>query len=59
MKKLQDKVAIITGAGGGIGAATARLFAQEGAKLVLTDINADSVSATAAEIGGNTIASAT
>lgn len=56
MKKLQDKIAIITGAGGGIGAATARLFAQEGAKLVLTDINIDAVSAISKEIGGNTIA---
>jgi NAD(P)-dependent dehydrogenase (short-subunit alcohol dehydrogenase family) len=33
---LQDKVAIVTGAGRGIGAATARLFAQEGAKVILT-----------------------
>ena len=56
MKKLQDKVVIITGAGGGIGAATARLFAQEGAKLVLTDINADAAFAIAAEIGSNAIA---
>jgi len=36
MKKLQDKVAIITGASSGIGYATARLFAKEGAKLILT-----------------------
>src|SRR5690625_3474866 len=39
MGKLQDKVSVITGGASGIGAATARLFAQEGAKLVLVDFN--------------------
>lgn len=39
MKQLQDKVAIITGAGSGIGKATALLFAKEGAKVVVSDIN--------------------
>lgn len=38
---LEEKVAIITGAGSGIGQATARRFADEGARLVLNDINAD------------------
>ena len=37
--KLIDKVAIITGGGSGIGAATSRLFAREGAKVVVTDID--------------------
>jgi meso-butanediol dehydrogenase / (S,S)-butanediol dehydrogenase / diacetyl reductase len=37
--KLEGKVAIITGAGSGIGQATARRFADEGASLVLADIN--------------------
>ncbi|WP_434778589.1 SDR family NAD(P)-dependent oxidoreductase [Neisseria sp. Ec49-e6-T10] len=37
--RLQNKVAVITGAATGIGRATALLFAQEGAKLVLTDVN--------------------
>ncbi|MBN1849388.1 MAG: glucose 1-dehydrogenase [Deltaproteobacteria bacterium] len=41
MKKLQDKVAIITGAGSGIGAASAYLFAREGAKVVVADLNQD------------------
>ena len=39
MGKLKDQVAIITGGVSGIGAATAELFAEEGAKLVLVDVN--------------------
>lgn len=39
MGKLQDKVVVITGGISGIGAASARLFAEEGAKLVLVDMN--------------------
>lgn len=38
MKRLKDKVAIITGAAGGMGAAEARLFAMEGAKVMATDV---------------------
>lgn len=37
--RLQNKVALITGAGSGIGRATARLFAQEGAQIVVADVN--------------------
>jgi NAD(P)-dependent dehydrogenase (short-subunit alcohol dehydrogenase family) len=39
MKALEGKVAIITGAGSGIGRATAELFAREGAKVVVSDVN--------------------
>ena len=42
--KLNGKVAIVTGAGQGIGAATALKFAQEGATLALCDLNAEAVS---------------
>ena len=39
MMRLKDRVAIITGAASGIGQATALLFAEEGAQVVVTDIN--------------------
>ena len=36
---LENQVAIVTGAGRGIGASAARLFAQEGARVVVNDLN--------------------
>ncbi|WP_300267642.1 SDR family oxidoreductase [Microbacterium sp.] len=48
---LSDKVALITGAAGGQGRAHARLFHQLGARLVLTDLDADAVTDFAAEFG--------
>lgn len=40
MNRLKDKVAIVTGGGSGIGLATARLFMDEGARVIIFDINA-------------------
>src|SRR5690606_1189852 len=51
MPRLQEKVCIITGAGSGIGRATALRFAQEGATVVATDIRAETAAATADDIG--------
>jgi NAD(P)-dependent dehydrogenase (short-subunit alcohol dehydrogenase family) len=52
MGQLDGRVGIITGASSGIGAATARVLAREGAKLVLTDLDDDAGQALAGQIGG-------
>ncbi len=51
MGRLDDKVALITGAARGQGAAEARLFAAEGARVYLSDVLDDEGAATAADIG--------
>ncbi|MDB5972815.1 MAG: 3-alpha-(or 20-beta)-hydroxysteroid dehydrogenase [Hydrocarboniphaga sp.] len=55
MDRLKDKVAVITGAARGMGASHARVFAREGAKVVLTDLNVEAGAALAAEIGPSAV----
>ena len=50
MGRLEDKTAFISGAAGSIGAATARRFAAEGARVVLSDVDADGLHALAEEL---------
>ena len=49
-RDLQDRVAVITGAGSGIGRATARLLSEQGCLLVLNDVNRHDVEATRAAL---------
>lgn len=51
-RRLEDRVAVITGAGSGIGLATSRRLADEGAHVVVVDMDASSGQATADEVGG-------
>jgi NAD(P)-dependent dehydrogenase (short-subunit alcohol dehydrogenase family) len=53
MPRLQDKVALISGGGGSIGAATARLFAAEGARVVVADVDEAGLTAMVDEIGSD------
>ena len=55
MARLQNKVIIITGAAQGMGATHARLCIEAGAKVVLTDINAEKGQALAAELGSQAL----
>jgi NAD(P)-dependent dehydrogenase (short-subunit alcohol dehydrogenase family) len=54
--RLDAKVCLITGAGSGIGQASARLFAQEGARVVVADIDLDAARETVAGIGDAAVA---
>jgi len=56
MGKLDDRVAIVTGAAGGIGRATAERFAEEGAAVTLVDREKDGLSEVAEAIGGDRVA---
>ena len=53
--RMSGRRALVTGAGSGIGKATAELFAAEGAQLVLVDINRDATDALAEEIGASSL----
>src|SRR4051812_10391788 len=50
MNRLKDKVALITGGGAGIGAATGRIFCEEGAAVVLVDLDRTALDRTAEAI---------
>ena len=50
--RLRDKIALVTGAAGGIGAATARRFAREGASVAINDARPEGLEAVAGEIRG-------
>lgn len=53
MKRLENRIAIITGGASGIGAATSRKFVLEGAKVIIWDLDQEKGNALANEIGGD------
>ena len=56
MQRLQDRVVVITGAGSGLGLASARRMAEEGAKIVAVDVDEPAGEAAAKETGGEFVA---
>jgi rhamnose utilization protein RhaD (predicted bifunctional aldolase and dehydrogenase)/NAD(P)-dependent dehydrogenase (short-subunit alcohol dehydrogenase family) len=55
-KRLARHVALVTGAGGAIGAATARAFAAEGCEVTVLDLDAEAAARTAKAVGGSALA---
>ncbi len=56
IKRLDGKRAVISGAGSGMGQAAARLFAAEGAKVALLDVDEEAIKSLAAELGADALA---
>src|SRR5438552_14436899 len=56
MNRRQGKTALITGAARGIGAAIARRFSEEGARVIINDLSLEAARATASPLGGHGVA---
>jgi len=56
VERLSGQIAVVTGGGSGIGLATVRRFAAEGARVVVVDLNAEAGEAAAKEVGGESVA---
>jgi NAD(P)-dependent dehydrogenase (short-subunit alcohol dehydrogenase family) len=56
VERFKDRVALVTGGAGGIGAATCRRLAAEGARVVVVDVSAEAAGALADELGGTAVA---